>query len=136
MPGPVSDPTIVKIIDISQSKDDAFLLSMRWLSETYVSSKAVIDYSDKEAGTINGKGMAKVTLGFLPVNITYSIIIDVKDQKARLTFRALSNDVDRFTSSRVFDLFKVSMENLTADYISFLSSKKADSWPLAAFVPN
>lgn len=50
------------------------------------SSKAVIQYEDKEQGRIRGRGWTQVTYALTPVNTWYTITIDVKDEKLRITF--------------------------------------------------
>ena len=67
-------------------KEKLFEAVRKWFSETYVSSKAVLEISDKETGEISGKG-AMTVFYKMPivvgrdVNITYSISVWVKDGK-------------------------------------------------------
>lgn len=52
----------------------------------FKSSKAVIQYEDKEQGRIKGRAWTEVIYALTPVNTWFTITIDVKDEKLRITF--------------------------------------------------
>ena len=52
----------------------------------FKSSKAVIQYEDKEQGRIKGRAWTEVYYALTPVNTWFTITIDVKDEKLRITF--------------------------------------------------
>jgi hypothetical protein len=67
-------------------KEKLFEAIRKWFSDTYVSSKAVLEISDKETGELSGKGSMTVFYKMpivvgRDVNITYSISVWVKDGK-------------------------------------------------------
>ena len=132
--GPVADTSVVKIVEFDKAKDQAFDLSMRWLAETFKSAKSVIEYSDKAVGTINGKGIVSVPgeLG-IPVDVSFSLIVDVKDGKARLTFKAISVSfqmsgpaTESALNPPIFESFKKRVDELSESYRKYLSSTSTD----------
>lgn len=85
--------TYEKVIDLPEkSKEDIFVLSNKWMVETFNSAQSVIEYSDKEAGTIMGKYVFDYTGHFVK-----SIIqIDARENKCRIHFKnPLIRNVDR-----------------------------------------
>jgi hypothetical protein len=97
------------------------------------SAKAVIQYSDKEAGTINAKGIVVVFGLFgIPMSINFSLIIDVKDSQARLTFKALSVETTVGTNHNTVAVnsgmaakFKEQADAMTKDYEQFMKETKS-----------
>lgn len=70
------------------SKDNIFDRTMKWIANNFKSGKAVIDYQDKQAGSIVAKGIIPdVDYGTL-INskIGFTLNVDVKDNKIRLDF--------------------------------------------------
>jgi len=52
-----------KIVELGKTKADIFNSSMQWVAQSFKSAKAVIQYSDKESGIINGNGTATAEFG-------------------------------------------------------------------------
>lgn len=129
----VKDKTIIQVVDTGKPKAEAFDLSLRWMAKSFKSAKAVIEYSDKETGTINGKGTMSVPggLGF-PVVVKFAIIIDVKEGRSRLTFEALSmrsgsgNDETTNITEFIYTPYKKEVQAMISDYVSFLQTQTAD----------
>lgn len=86
--------TISKIIEVNKNADLIFVESNLWLSETFKSAEAVIKYSDKEAGIIMGKGIYDKFVGIGTRRYSYSVKIEVKENKVRITFVALNVTAD------------------------------------------
>ena len=123
-----------EIIEVSgKSKEEIYSLSNLWLADTYVSSKSVIEYSDKEAGIIKGNAITRETSSFAlsSSNIKYSIKIECKDSKARITFSEphyyspqtgegfIINELDLST-------YRAHVIETTNSYKSFLANQKTD----------
>lgn len=136
--GPVPDPTVVRVIDTRVSAPKAFDLSMRWVAQAFRSFKSVVEYSDKAAGTINAKGTVDVPGGLgLPVQVHFSLIIDLKDNRARLSFTALRVTVTGVTSPgsiqeapvspMIFERFVSEAEALANQYAGFMA-KEFNDW--------
>lgn len=68
-----------------------------WISENFRSGKSVIDHVDKEAGLIIGNGAMNYPcsgldcVGYEGHLIYYTMRVDVKDEKFRLTFTNLES---------------------------------------------
>ena len=65
--------------------------SRQWIAETFRSSKAVIEYENKEEGVIIGNGSMPRPISevyIIPRGdiVLYSMREDIKDNKARITF--------------------------------------------------
>lgn len=70
-----------------QNKDDLFSKSVKWMADSFVDSKEVIQIKDKEAGSIVGSGTIDyVTKGFLggKERMSFMVEITVKDFKSRM----------------------------------------------------
>jgi hypothetical protein len=91
-----ADKPIELIFDApGKTKDQLFSATKSWIAETFVSAKAVIDDADKDAGRIIAKGRVvspcKQGMGCLLTKyIAFTLRIDMKDGKARMTFSNLS----------------------------------------------
>ena len=82
----------------------------QWFSQYFVSGESVIDYEDKEAGTIIGNGIAKIgsdPFGFVQYNIKYNVRIDTKDGKFRaLTKISQHTNTDSKSTYTVYNVSK------------------------------
>lgn len=83
-----------KVFDVSSyTRDQIFIASKIWIAQNFKSAKAVIEYESKEEGTIIGNGLitypCKGTfdcLGKADWKVSFTMRIDIKDGKFRLTF--------------------------------------------------
>ena len=93
---------ITSIVKISgKTKTEIYSKARQWFSQTFVSGKSVVDYEDKEAGTIIGNSVADIgqgDLGFSNYAIDYNIRIDAKDGRMRVITKIIS-----FTRTSVYD---------------------------------
>jgi hypothetical protein len=91
---PAPSDSYQQIVTLQKDKQEIFNLSMQWMAKSFVSSKAVIEYSDKDTGVIMGNGIALVDVGALSGKspIKFMIEIEVKDRKSRLTFSKMKRD--------------------------------------------
>ena len=85
---------VVELPDLS--KKQIFDSSKIWLAKTFQSSNDVVQYEDLSTGTIIGKGNMKYPctntfkcMAFANQIILFTLTIDTKDNKARLTFNDL-----------------------------------------------
>lgn len=85
------DELSLKIVqEINLDKDRIFDLSLEWIAKTFVSSKAVIEYQDKNTGKIIGHGQISYTLKpmglSVPIPCNFTLTIETKDNKYRMIF--------------------------------------------------
>lgn len=86
-----------RVIELNNAeKNVIFIKSMSWMVESFGSSKAVIEYQDKDEGVIIGKAFyeqSEITLwGQYIINIWFQIRIDVKDEKVKILFSDLQSE--------------------------------------------
>ena len=75
------------VIKTKYTKGKAFNKSLDWLAVTFKSSKAVIERKDRKNGRIIGNGIVKWRkMGLTHQATSFSLIIDLKNYKARLSF--------------------------------------------------
>jgi hypothetical protein len=86
-----------EIVDIpGKTKDQIYDQSRQWIAKSFKSSNNVIQYLNAESGTIIGKGnMPFPCRGYIECsayansNINFTLTIDVKDNKSRMSFNDL-----------------------------------------------
>jgi len=93
--GPIIDVKMdktQKVIEIDLTKNEIFVKSNQWMVKTFNNAESVIQFSDKESGTITGKYMLKQTYTIgnnyqtIPNGGIFAIInVDIKENKARIT---------------------------------------------------
>jgi len=85
-------PDTVKQVEVNESKNELFVKANNWMVETFIDAKSVIQFTDKESGTVTGKYLLKseyVNLNTLNSRVSpevYAIIkIQVKDGASQIT---------------------------------------------------
>lgn len=88
--------TIQKVFDApGYSREQIYDGAKIWISENFRSAKAVLEYENKEAGTIIGNGNIQFPcqgwkcMGTGGWKVSFTMRTDIKDQKFRLTFTNL-----------------------------------------------
>ncbi len=125
----VDNPELLKYQKVQEieelSKDDIYHKTLEWMAKTFKSSKAVIEHKDKETGTIIGN--SRVTLQQFPVTtITYTITINCKDNKYRMTFENFYYYLDNFNdrgileSEKNWEKLKPVLDEVNYDLLSLL----------------
>jgi hypothetical protein len=92
-PVPESNRTFDAVFDTpGASKDQIFSATKIWIAETFRSAKAVIEYENKEEGTLIGNGIVPYPCGGIECvakgdwSVPFTMRVDMKDQKFKLTF--------------------------------------------------
>ena len=72
-------------------KGEAFEKTLKWIANHFRSAKAVIEYKDKESGSIIGNGIRPSgETSFLSaraaIELAFTMNVDVRDEKARIRF--------------------------------------------------
>jgi hypothetical protein len=85
---PYTPVELTNVINVEGSNQKIlFDKSRQWFSEYFVSGESVIDYEDKQTGTIIGNGISSIgsdTFGIIEYTIHYTIRVDTKDGKLRI----------------------------------------------------
>lgn len=92
-PIPESERTFERIVEApGYSKDQIFTNTKIWIAETFKSSKAVLEYENKEDGVIIGNGITSYPCSGMDCiakgnwKVPFTMRVDIKDQKFRVTF--------------------------------------------------
>jgi hypothetical protein len=84
---PADQLIIQKIISSEKTKNQIFDSCMEWITKNFRSAKAVIQYQDKNEGKIICKGYTVIKYGMgIPADTYFTLSIEMKDNKARITF--------------------------------------------------
>lgn len=148
MPVTTEPLSVQKVIDLpGLSKIQIYEKSKMWMAVTFKSSKAVIEYDNKEEGTIIGNGMIQRPQSAVNImgtgNVLFTLREDMKDEKARLSFDNFYvtvpthfNTVTRSTVGGEYPLkmqgdwdgTKEKLAELTESLRLYLISNKTDNW--------
>ncbi|UGU17719.1 DUF4468 domain-containing protein [Sinomicrobium kalidii] len=128
---PVTMEPVEKTFEIDGSKEDLYVKANNWMAETFVSSKSVIQFADKEAGIVTGRylfkdfGGVNLYSGYKDFGEIYAIIkIQVKDNASKITIDAEDftevqsslNESYRFTKEKAIQ----KINDLITSYESYL----------------
>lgn len=88
------DQSFEKVYEAPErTKDQIFSASRIWIAENFKSAKAVIEYENKDEGTLIGNGLIPFPckgvfdcLGKGSWKVRFTMRVDMKDDKFRLTF--------------------------------------------------
>lgn len=81
-----------KIVEVpNTSKDEIYEGARQWFAKSFKDSNSVLRYQDKASGSIIGKGNAKMPCSGMsclatPSNLQFTVKVDAKDNRARVTF--------------------------------------------------
>lgn len=117
-----------KVIDSldGQSKDQVFNTSLKWLADSFVDSKEVIQVKDKETGNIVGAGNLEfATTGFAGTTSTLKFMIEIsaRDKKSRIRLYQFS---DYYTPSYSIEAKTIPIEKRYNEYLKQIQFPKAN----------
>lgn len=104
--------------------------SLQWIATAFSSARDVIEYANQAEGLIIGNGVVDVYYTFIaPVPTRFTIRIETKDGKARLTFNNvhLPSGVP-FNNNLQKNAFAGEAGKIAASYKSFVLSSGGSSW--------
>jgi len=118
------------VIEVTGGKDTLFPKALQWLAQTYNDSKEVIEYEDEAVGKIIGRGSTQVMWrpggrSMSTMIILYSIVIEIKDNKVRVTFNNFY--ISEFPGHPIYqdsyDQLVPILETLIVNLTSYLSEE-------------
>ena len=119
------------------SSDELFVRANGWMTQAFNSAKAVIQYSDKDAGIIRAKYDSEFYIAWADCQCTTDLLIECKDGKARLTIEA-PYDFKSWTTygySKVGNLtsgakesLQLERDSLVASFNAFMVEKSESNW--------
>ncbi len=119
-----------KTIDnLTENKNELFVKSNDWLVTNFVKSNSVIEFSDKESGTVIGKYKIFGEKGqVFDTSVYCKINIQVKDKKAKISILPLSQLY--YAKGTIFSYTKEQLEKDVQDlftaYNNYLNRPKSD----------
>jgi hypothetical protein len=133
---PAKTTTVQKIIEVpGVSKEVIYERSMVWFAQTFRSSKAVIQYENRETGVIIGQGIVHYFLSYglasgdVPVRFTMKE--DIKDGRVRVTFDNLLEGTKEIpvTYQLSMDYIRPKLLSLADDLgAALVKPATSDSW--------
>ena len=109
---------------------DLYEKSHRWIAETFKSSKAVIEYANKDEGQIIGNGVVDVTYSLYPYPTAFTLNLETKDGKVRATFKNMhfTGPSERYPFREGYmKKFSIEAARLVDSLESYLT-KPSDNW--------
>jgi hypothetical protein len=143
MPVKQEDMTYQKVIELpKQSKQQIFEKSKQWIASTFKSSKAVLEYDNKDEGVIIGNGSMDRPISAINITggslISFNMREDIKDNKARLTFSKFLAIVppSQYGPGGERDILSADLEGIRANFDGLaqslssyiLGGKSNDNW--------
>src|SRR4030067_1618617 len=119
---PSDSTTVQRVIEVPGiPKDIIYERSRIWIAKTFRSSKAVIEYENRETGVIIGNGIIYYTLtvGFssVEVPVRFTMKEDIKDGRIRITFDNLFEGTGDFPAT-----YQQSMDRIRPKLLSLADS--------------
>lgn len=104
--------------EINKKKDALFVSANNWMVENFNNSSSVIQFTDKESGTVTGKYLLKDTYNSSGI---YAIIkLQVKDGASKITITP--DNFQSVTSSLVDEKFKYGKLEADAQIMGLIAS--------------
>ena len=137
---------VQKVIDVpNNSKSELFIKANNWAVAAFNNAESVIEFSDKESGSITGKYIAKyrsvsIPLGGWSVGPITLMKIEIKDNKARISlnltgidyyngYGVISNGtmgVKLYFQKAEVDMLKAKWDEMIASLETALNANNAD----------
>ncbi len=123
----IKDLNYQKVINnLNQNKEELYVKSNKWMVTVFNNADNVIQFSDKESGTLTGKYLVEGTISYIgstPIdNRVFAILtIEVKDNRAKIA-------IDINKGGRAADLVKIKedINNLMNDFEKAIRENKED----------
>lgn len=129
--------TIQRVIEVPNTpKSVLYDKSRMWYASAFRSTNAVIQYENKENGTIMGNGNLSDSILMVRHIFRFSITTEVKDNKARITATGQTITTPQTgevaVQARLWNNFKDQVEDVMNNYAGYIqnasASGKSDSW--------
>jgi hypothetical protein len=133
---PAKEQNYQKVFEVDLSKHEIYEKTLQWMAESFVSSKAVIEYKNEEEGIIIGNGAVEMHVAAIYKGLVgYTLKIEIKDKKYRVTtccFRKADSTTihpDHYTKRSTVEYAQTRIEMHVDDLYDYLKKeKKSDDW--------
>ena len=75
-----------EVVEVDADKTTIYNKTLQWMAEGFRSAQDVIQYKDEGEGVIIGKGVVDVTYTFAPYPTHFTLKVEAKDGRYRVTF--------------------------------------------------
>jgi len=131
----LSERTLQRVIDLpGLTQKQIYDKALEWMAKKYVSANEVIQLKDPDNGKIIGKGITDFTNYTATIPCEYSITIETKDGKCRVTcdqFIGLWGEYKGRSpilyENHVYEV-RTNLANLIDNLSVFLKNNKPDNW--------
>ena len=122
-----------QVYEVTLTKDVIYDKALEWMARTYGSSKEVIELQDKELGKIIGKGITQIKYPLATIPCEYTIIVEAKDNKFRVTFETfivtyLSGERRLIMYEQNWTQIQPELQKIAQSLYTFISTEKEESW--------
>lgn len=131
---PEQELTLIKTHDTALDKNTIFNKSLEWIAISFPGFTQSIEMKNKDSGRIVGKGLTEFYNGHNPVSCRFSILVEVKDKKYRVTYSKFTGlwGHDRNMPRSLWHpnhigQVKANLESLDKKLYEFISGVHADS---------
>ena len=126
---------VVKVVKIEKGQHKKlYVKASNWMVETFNNSKSIIQFRDKESGTITGRyllGVVSQASQYAPANYAYAIIkIQVKDGASRIT---ITPEAFRYAEGNIYTLYtqekaESDIKGLMSSYKTYMQTESNEKW--------
>ncbi len=133
---PESEREVVAVFDApGLTKTQLFERTLEWMALSFGAAQEVIQYKDKDAGKIIGKGITSYGSWLETVDCRYTIVIEMKDNKVRMSFNnfftklgAYAGEMRSLSNDDNFDTVKGKCNAISENLKTYLSKKQSSEW--------
>ena len=131
------DLRVQRVLEVELNKGEIYSSSLQWMAKKFVDSKEVIEVKDAENGRIIGKGITHFTNIIVKIPCRYTITIEAKDGKARVTMENFTGLWGEYHNqpralgvhmgeSKMLEEVKINLNALADDLYNHLTKSKSD----------
>ena len=129
------DMELQRVVEVPKvSKSILFDRSRMWYASAFARANSVIQYENKENGTIMGNGVVSDSIGMVPHYLKFAVATESKDGKSRIKITGQSYSAagpgDFPVQARIWNNFNGQLTELMDSYEQYLKSSdtKTDNW--------
>jgi len=128
---------IIKVITVEKAQQDKlYVKASNWMVESFNNSKSIIQFRDKDSGTITGRyllGVVSEANQYAPARYAYAIInikVKVKDGATKITIKP---EAFRYAEGNPYTLYtqekaESDIEALMTSFKNYMQTKIDDKW--------
>jgi len=117
--------------DLNKTQNDLYITANEWMIDSFTSAEGVIQFSDKENGTLIGKYLISGNYGtvlgsYIDTRIYGKITILLKDNRAKISI-APETDINA-TSYTAIQEIRANINNLALSFSNRIKNSNTNNW--------